>query len=457
MSGAEWNANRWQLVLAGCLVAVVFMAVRMDQAGGLDGGSLDDLDQLHSSVNAGSSARRAAYLVLGIAGAVGLLRPGGSTLRVRGPLAVLGCALVAWCSLSVCWSDEPSLGLRRLSAFAAVLVAALAVVKRFSWREILLVGLGASGAQFAGSLMAAIAAGTFRPWEGGYRFSGLLHPNHEAINCAVLLFSAFFLARDAKRAKLPLYLVALTALGFLLLARSRTSLVAALAGCALTCWSVAPRHVRLPMVFAAAAAACLACVVLGGWILDNSDRVIQLGREGADASTLVGRIPLWQELLPYAWNRPLAGYGYNAFWTPLRIDTLADSQGWAISHAHNDYLDVFLGAGVVGLGLYAALLVGGIRTATACARNGLEPGVGGLPVWPWFAAIGGFTEGIGHQNYLFQFMLIASLAYVALRPDEACATGGLFAGAAKTLSGKLPVAPHAELPISLSQLPTPKS
>jgi O-antigen ligase len=252
----------------------------------------------------------------------------------------------------------------------------------------------------------------------GYRFSGLLHPNHEAVNCAVLLLAAFFLAQDARRARVPLYLVALTALGFLALARSRTSLVAAPLACALACWGTASRRARVLGILTAVVAACLGLVIWGGWIADNADRVLQLGREGADTTTLVGRVPLWEELLPYASHRPWGGYGYNSFWTPARIDTLTGSQGWSISHAHCDYLEVLLGIGFVGLGLYVAVLGEGIWRATARARAVPERGASALPAWPWFAAIGGVTEGIGLQSYLVQFMLISALAYVASRGIE---------------------------------------
>jgi hypothetical protein len=75
---------------------------------------------------------------------------------------------------------------------------------------------------------------------------------------------------------------------------------------------------------------------------------------------------------------------------------------------------VLLGTGFVGLGLYLAVLGEGIRGATVRARAVREPGASALPAWPWFAAIGGLTEGIGLQGSLVQFMLISALAYVAL-------------------------------------------
>ena len=457
MSVFEWDGHRGRFLMAGCLLAIAFLYVRIDQVGDVDSGSLDELSDLHASVDAGTSSRRLAYLAIGAAGLAALVWPRrdairaqrnlaltdqystngtpcsvlsarysvfhANDLRMRGSLAVLGLAFVAWCSLTVLWSEDMAFAIRRLSVFFCVLLAALGAVRQFSWRQILLLGLFASGVQFTGSLAASILRGTFQPWTGDYRFSGLLHPNHEAINCAVLLITAFFLARDARRGKTVLYSIALTAVAFLMLTRSRTAVVAALAACALTWWGTASRKTRLVSFFAAVTAVSLGCIVLGGWASDNAGRVIEMGREEADTSTLVGRLPLWDELLPYVWRRPLASYGYNAFWTPDRIETIAESQGWAVSHAHSDYLDVLLGAGFIGLALYVALLADGIRVTSIRASR--EVGMCGLPAWTWFTAIGGFTEGIGHQNYLFQFMLLAALAYAATRADGDAASSAM--------------------------------
>ena len=76
-------------------------------------------------------------------------------------------------------------------------------------------------------------------------------------------------------------------------------------------------------------------------------------------STLTGRIPLWIVVTNQIVERPFLGYGYNAFWDSstysARID---DIFGWDAPNAHNGYLEVLLGIGLLGLILF---LVGFIK------------------------------------------------------------------------------------------------
>jgi exopolysaccharide production protein ExoQ len=60
-------------------------------------------------------------------------------------------------------------------------------------------------------------------------------------------------------------------------------------------------------------------------------------------STLTGRTDLWVGLLPEAAQQPILGYGFSSFWTPTR------HAAHIVGEAHNGYLEVLLGLGVVGL------------------------------------------------------------------------------------------------------------
>ena len=80
---------------------------------------------------------------------------------------------------------------------------------------------------------------------------------------------------------------------------------------------------------------------------------------GRDA-TLTGRTELWSGLLDCLSRRPFLGLGYASFWTPHEnpfLHEIWQSTGYVLFSAHNGYLEVALGCGIVGLVLLAVFLM----------------------------------------------------------------------------------------------------
>jgi len=75
--------------------------------------------------------------------------------------------------------------------------------------------------------------------------------------------------------------------------------------------------------------------------------------------TLTGRAEIWATLIPFAFKRPVFGYGVGGFWTTAMRNLTS-------SHAHNGYLEVILSLGIAGLViillLYFAICRKAIRT-----------------------------------------------------------------------------------------------
>jgi exopolysaccharide production protein ExoQ len=76
---------------------------------------------------------------------------------------------------------------------------------------------------------------------------------------------------------------------------------------------------------------------------------------GRDA-TLTGRTDIWARLLPWHEQSPIIGYGFGSFWTPSMQEAV-----YGIREAHNGYLEVCLGIGVIGLLLTAMFLLSFVR------------------------------------------------------------------------------------------------
>jgi O-antigen ligase len=100
-----------------------------------------------------------------------------------------------------------------------------------------------------------------------------------------------------------------------------------------------------------------------------------LGRD----STLTGRTNIWAMALENIAERPVLGYGYNAFWNVApgaeRINTILH---WKVPHAHNGFIDLTLQLGIVGLVLYIGIYFVAIRRALNLANETQEQEA----IWP---------------------------------------------------------------------------
>jgi exopolysaccharide production protein ExoQ len=110
----------------------------------------------------------------------------------------------------------------------------------------------------------------------------------------------------------------------------------------------------------------LAFILLGGLslalpLLFGRNRIFfAMGRD----PTLTGRTQLWDFVQGMIDQRPLYGYGYHAlFDLPGLQEHVLALVGWPAPNAHNGYLEVWLGLGLVGLGLTLAFLLGALMHA----------------------------------------------------------------------------------------------
>lgn len=77
------------------------------------------------------------------------------------------------------------------------------------------------------------------------------------------------------------------------------------------------------------------------------------------SSDLTGRIETWQKVIELAQQKPWFGWGWISYWAPWvepfkSLDTKNHIQ---VMHAHNAWLDVWLQVGIVGLVIFASLVI----------------------------------------------------------------------------------------------------
>jgi O-antigen ligase len=333
-------------------------------------GPITDAEIHMRSVEEGSVVRRISLLLLGGFAVLSLLKKRQKRLRVNGFLGGLMLFFIVWACLSIAWTTDLALTVRKLVVLVMLSLGALALAKRLSLRDILAFTFVACGLVLVLGLCCEIALGTFHPLQTQYRFGGIMHPNSQGLNCAMFLIASIALAGTAGRRRSFYYVVAFAALCFVVLTKSRGAEAGVILGL------VAYGSLRLSTSRKCAyliVTLCLVCVLylaLGDNLFVNAERAVLLGREdSAPVSTLNSRTPLWQECLRYVAKRPVLGYGYDSFWTTRHLSEVPPILGWVMASAHNAYLEMLLGLGFIGGGAYILILALAINRSRALYKS----------------------------------------------------------------------------------------
>jgi O-antigen ligase len=92
--------------------------------------------------------------------------------------------------------------------------------------------------------------------------------------------------------------------------------------------------------------------------------------------TLTGRTVLWHFLFESMLKRPLTGFGYMAFWQGLQGES-GNIRLWlnwpGLSYAENGMIELWLGLGLIGVTLFAAMFARAIRDGIYCFRRNATP------------------------------------------------------------------------------------
>ncbi len=386
--------------------------------------SASDVEALVGRVSEGQASRQIGFLVLGLYGLGLLAMPGTRAVKFKPVLFYLLLLFIIWAFISLAWSADHAQTAKRLVVFASMCLTVAGVIKHYDIRQMAQIACIASTL----TLLSAVAievhavAGHF-PGVGLYRFSGMLHPNHQALNCGVVILSSLYLVRIEQRRWL--LILAAIALAALMLTKSRTALMAIMSGVAFY-WLFAASTKRAVMTL-------LICAWIGGgvmWlnsldVLPSFSSVIAMGRSDLkkqDPRELTGRTAIWKFALMQADkdpNRTFIGYGFETFWTPANVQGVSQFVNFNISEGHNIYLDWYLELGLVGAGLYGVVLLSALLRWTVAARVLESPScaiAAGIIVG---AIVHGFAESSLGDASLPTFFFYTSIALSTLaRPDE---------------------------------------
>ncbi len=272
---------------------------------------------------------------------------------LRQPLLIL----ILWIAgASVLWSVAPDQTVRRAIALTLTTLSGVVMAARWRWAGLAEVMAASTALLAVASLIAALAVPSFGvmhelfpgAWRGLWveknALGNMMTTGAMACAAAAIL--------EPRRARLWWPAAALC-LFLVLMSTSKTSLVSCLlGGCGLVLVALVRRGPVGRLV--GAYGVVLAALLVGGLLLVGSNVV--LAALGKDA-TLTGRTQIWSAVMRRIQERPWLGYGYGAMWTdPSPWTPLAwiiKQAGFRPYHAHNSWLEQWLGLGVVGLTAWA--------------------------------------------------------------------------------------------------------
>ena len=145
--------------------------------------------------------------------------------------------------------------------------------------------------------------------------------------------------------------------------------------------------------------------------------------------TLTFRVPTWKALFEmFIPKRPFLGYGgFGAFWKTDLKNALQAPVNWIPNHAHNGYIEMLLGLGVVGFTIFMVVFLEniflGIKNLYRTRSN--------HAVWPilfflHFSVVNLVYSLIGRIETFFWFVFVITLAYsirVTFDPEQEADAG----------------------------------
>jgi O-antigen ligase len=335
---------------------------------------------------------------------------------IRQPFLILLLGVVC---ASIFWSIAPDQTSRRAMAIIFTTLAGVMLGARYRWAQLAEIVAISYAVIAVGSLLIAVAVPSIgvmsELFPGAWR--GLWAEKNVLGGIMALGFSLFAAAAilNPQRALVWCGFAAL-ALFLVLMSQSKTSLVSLLLGSmAIAFVFVVQRGPAMGV--ASVWLAVTGCLLLGAFILFASDVFFQL--LGKDA-TFTGRTEIWAGIMRQIELRPWTGYGYAAVWSDTSgrgpFAWIVKDAGFTPQHAHNSWLEQWLGMGIIGLGAWGLFYLQTMSAAVLAVFR--SPG--GYLTFPFllmFTLIS-LTESIALTYNDFRWVLLVAFAVKLVYPDR---------------------------------------
>jgi O-antigen ligase len=298
----------------------------------------------------GNPVRQAVYGLVLLGAIIGV---GPADWRRVVDLPVLVYLALAWCWISIAWSIDPGITLRRMALTTLIIWAAFIMIRQLGYeRSVAMIAIALSIVLVA-NYVAVFLFPDFGVHQANGRYDNDLigdwrgimqHKNFAGATSALVIpFMVFATPR------VPVVVrgaVIAAALVFLYFSQSKTSIglvgAAVLCGLAYLRYSARTRALIIP----AALLASVAAILVYNTYKDPFALLLR------DPTAFTGRTVIWQMLLKYIADHPWLGSGYGAFWN-IGPSSPVYNYGvhWIteVTSGHNGFLDIVVQVGIPGL------------------------------------------------------------------------------------------------------------
>ena len=195
------------------------------------------------------------------------------------------------------------------------------------------------------------------------QFTGIFgHKNYLARTTVVLAITYLLLTFDLSRYRWAAIIGFFLSVAILLLSQGKTGLSVFLISLSLVPFFpiIVKQRYKLRIVFLMITILLFICVAI--LVVVNLETIVVdwMGKN----LQFSNRVPIWERVIPKIWERPLLGYGFQGFWsseeglTAIRGVWMESFVLQGKGHAHNGFLDLMLGLGLIGMLLFAINLIG---------------------------------------------------------------------------------------------------
>jgi len=337
-------------------------------------------------------------------------------LKAVSPVLVM---TLAWFALSAIFSAHPDLAARRLvlAAFTIFQAAVFVLLPRDREHFARLLAAGALivlALCYGGVLLAPEhsihqASDIAEPVLAGDWRGFFAHKNGAGAAMVILIFFGIFLVRSSSAVLGALFIV--LAAFFLAFTRSKSAMNLL----PLTIFfSFVLFRLRRPLVRYAVAAtlpAIIAVLTIGSLEFDSAHALVQFLPD----PTFTGRDEIWQFTIDKLADRPIVGFGYQAFWRTSELVSswnYLESWGYRASDAHNGFLNLAVMTGLVGLALALIwVFVQPLRDLNRTPAGRIDPALTMLflQIWLFDLCICGFESEIFSGGSLIWFMTLVTI------------------------------------------------
>lgn len=335
---------------------------------------------------------------------------------IRQPFLILLLGIVC---ASTFWSIAPDQTLRRAVAILFTTLGGIMLGARYRWSQLAEIVAISYAVLAVCSFLIALAVPRIgvmsEIFPGAWR--GLWAEKNVLGGIMALGFSLFAAAAILNPRRWLVWCgFAVLALFLVLMSQSKTSLVSLLLGMmAIGFVFIVQRGPAIGVT--ALWLAVTACGLLAAFVFFASDVFFNL--LGKDA-TFTGRTEIWAGIVRQIEKRPWMGYGYAAVWSDQSgrgpFAWIVKEAGFTPQHAHNSWLEQWLGMGLVGLAAWGLFYLQTLTTAIVAVFK--SPG--GYLTFPFllmFTLIS-LTESIAVTYNDFRWVLLVAFAVKLAYPDR---------------------------------------